>query len=132
MDSISNRAIMIGVGILITIAITSSILVIIGQIRDIYSSVYETDISIQSSFNEFDKFNNSKKTGVDLLNTVRKYKDEPLVKIYYNGTARNDNAGISYIETLFNNGTLSYDTSFMTTIEIFKGNDKVNVYFTKQ
>ncbi len=131
MDAISNKAIMIGVSILITIAITSSILIIIGQVKSIYGDVYKTDISIQSGFNEFDAYNNTKKTGVDLLNAVRKYKDAPLVKIYYNGAERNNDAGISYIQNSFTTGALSYDTSFTTTIEIYKGSDSVSVYFTK-
>lgn len=131
MDYISNRAIMIGVGIFVTIAITSSIFAIIGQIQDVYKSVYETDISIQNRFNEFDMYNNTTKTGVDLLNAVRKYKDDPLVKIYYNGSPRNNASGIDYIETSLKNGSISYDTRFSTTIEIYRGNDLVNVYFTR-
>ncbi len=131
MDYISNRAIMIGVGIFVTIAITSSIFVIIGQMQDVYKNVYETDISIQDRFNEFDMYNNTTKTGVDLLNASRKYKDDPLVKINYNGAARNNASGINYIETSIKNGSISYDTKFSVTLEIYKGNDLVNVYFTK-
>ena len=46
MDSITNKALIIAVGIFITISITSGILFVINAMRDVYQDVYQTDISL--------------------------------------------------------------------------------------
>lgn len=81
MDEISNKAITIGVAIFITIAIVSGVFYVINQIKAIYGQVYETDVSIQSMFSEFDEYENAEKSGVEVLSTVKKYLENPLVKI---------------------------------------------------
>lgn len=82
MDEISNKAISIGVAVFITIAIASGIFYVINQMKNIYEQVYETNISIQSSFSEFEAYDNTEKTGIDIINVIKKYKDNPKVKIY--------------------------------------------------
>lgn len=75
MDEISNKALLIATGLFVTLIITSSVLFIIDQIKNIYSQVYETNISLQDRFNEFEEYDNTTKTGIDVLNTVKKYRD---------------------------------------------------------
>lgn len=82
MDEISNKAISIGVAVFITIAIVSGVFYVINQMKVIYGQVYETDISIQSSFSEFEAYENTEKSGIEVLNAVKKYLDNPLVKVY--------------------------------------------------
>lgn len=76
MENSANKAIMIGVGIFVTVAITSGILFSINQMKDIYSNVYETDTSMTSRFSEYDAFDNTIVTGVDVINAISKYKLE--------------------------------------------------------
>ena len=76
MESVTNKALVIAVGIFITIAITSGILFVISAMRDVYEDVYETDISLTSKFSEFDKFDNTEVTGLDIANALNKYSQD--------------------------------------------------------
>lgn len=82
MDEISNKAISIGVAIFITIAIVSGVFYVINQMKVIYGQVYETDISIQSRFSEFDGYENTEKSGIEVLNAIKKYLNNSFVKVY--------------------------------------------------
>lgn len=84
-----NKAIVIGVAIFITISITSGIMYTISKIRDIYKEVYETDTAISNRFSEFDAYDNSTKTGLEVINTVNKYKGNSNVKTFFRGTEVN-------------------------------------------
>ena len=53
MESVTNKALVIAVGIFITIAITSGILFVISAMRDVYEDVYETDISLTNALNKY-------------------------------------------------------------------------------
>lgn len=81
MGYMSNKAIVIAVSLLITIAISSAVLLIINQVKGIYTSVYETDTSIRNGVDEFDIYNSTVKNSLDLVNTVKKYKDRNDVTI---------------------------------------------------
>lgn len=98
MSEISNKAILIAVSLLVTIAITSSIMMVIGFFKDIYSDVEKTDISIRKSFNEFDKYDNTILTGIDILNGYNKYKENPLVSFTVDGRKLEN----STVETIIN------------------------------
>ena len=84
MSEISNKAIMISVSLLVTIAITSSIIMVIGYFRDIYKTVDKTDISIRQGLTSFDMYDNTEMTGLELINTYNKYKNDAIVNVYYN------------------------------------------------
>lgn len=131
MDVISNKAIIIGVGIFVTIIITSAIILIIGQVKDIYSGVYKTDISIQNMFGEYDMYNNTYKTGIDLLNAAKKYNGNHLVTVKYNNNKVNDENGINKIKKDLELGNmLKYETKLYTTIVFDNQNsDKVIITF---
>lgn len=81
MDYMSNKALIIAVSLIVTMAIASSVLLIINQVVTVYGQVYETDTSIQSGFDEFDSYDNTQKTALDVLNTVKKYKNNSLVSV---------------------------------------------------
>ena len=91
MDFMANKALLIAVGVFITLALTSGVLMVIDNIRIIYSQVYETDTNITSNFSEFDKYDGSEFLGIDLKNTYKKYKDNNIVNVYYGDTLINDN-----------------------------------------
>ena len=73
MNEITNKAIVIAVGIFITVAITSGILISIDKMKEIYEKVYETDISLKNNFSEFDQYDNTRKKGIDVANAINKY-----------------------------------------------------------
>lgn len=116
MDAISNKALIIGVGLFITIAITSGILMIVSSMKDVYQQVYETDTSINGMFDEFSAFEDEradnsgeKWTTIDLLNTANKYKDRKAtaatnqnrigVIVKENNTEMNNEAGINNLKS---------------------------------
>ena len=77
----SNKALIIAVSLIVTMAIASAVILIINQVVTVYGQVYETDTSIQSGFDEFDSYDNTQKTALDVLNTVKKYKNNSLVSV---------------------------------------------------
>lgn len=101
MNTVTNKAIVIAVGIFITIAITSAILTSINLMRQVYADVYETDITISSGFQEFDVYDGTTKTGLDLLNALNKYYNSSNVRITVvtgGATLENQNMNASTIE----------------------------------
>ena len=93
MDYMSNKALIIAVSLIVTMAIASAVLLIINQVVTVYGQVYETDTSIQSGFDEFDSYDNTQKTALDVLNTVKKYKNNSLVSVVDgNGSPYNEEA----------------------------------------
>lgn len=57
----SNKALIIAVSLIVTMAIASAVLLIINQVVTVYGQVYETDTSIRSGFDEFDSYDNTQK-----------------------------------------------------------------------
>lgn len=97
MGYMSNKALIIAVSLLVTMAITSAVLIIVNQVTGVYKQVYETDTLIQSAFDEFDQYNNTVKTQLDLLNTAKKYKDNQ--NVYVTKKAVNDITGIGNVKS---------------------------------
>ena len=136
MNTVTNKALVIAVGIFITIAITSAILVSIDLMRQVYSDVYETDINISSGFQEFDEYDGTTKTGLDLLNALNKYYNSSNVKISVkNGgiTSETQNMDAAIIELYDPEKTASPKTqyNYLYSCSINKNNDIVTITFTK-
>lgn len=79
MDYMSNKALLIGVGLFVTIVITSGVIFTVDKLRDVYKRVYETNTQIEANFDEYDAYENSEKTSLDMLNTAKKYRDSDTV-----------------------------------------------------
>lgn len=127
MSEISNKAIMISVSLLVTIAITSSIIMVIGYFRDIYKTVDKTDISIRQGLTSFDMYDNTEMTGLELINTYNKYKNNAIVNVYYNNNIIKEDFIISKEKddnTKFN----FYKKRFSVTCQ--RVNDGANIFFT--
>lgn len=134
MNVVTNKAIVIGVAIFITVAITSAIFVSIGLMRDVYSDVYETDIAISSGFGEFDEFDGTEKTGLDLLNVLNKYYGSNNVIVNVTGKGEWQNKDKSIIDKYdpsnnVNNGN-KYNTQYKC--EVDKSGDNTIITFTKK
>lgn len=111
MDSLTNRAVMIGVGLFITIMITSGIIYAFQQFTRVYKEVYETDINLHSDFGEFDAFNNTVKTGLDFINACKKYQNDPLVTIKLRGGVVDKKNWKNY------QSSIQYEKRFNVTME---------------
>ncbi|MCX8075309.1 MAG: hypothetical protein N2749_06985 [Clostridia bacterium] len=110
MDYFGNKAIFIGVGVIITLTLTSGIMYTINQVKDIYKGIYGTDVSITKNFNEFDMYNGTQLTGLDLYNTAKKYSKDSTVTVmvtYYSTFQVDTTAAIGNMENSFaNNGSI--------------------------
>lgn len=101
----TNKAVIIAVGIFVTLIIASGVLMVMDGIRVVYKDVYSTNISLSSQFNEFDSYDNSKKTKLEILNTAKKYRDNNAVVVKLNGTDINNQSWINSFKTSnFSNG----------------------------
>ena len=89
MYNLPNRAILIAASLLVTIAITSSVIMVIGFFKDVYTEVEGTDISIRKMFNEYDPYDNTTLTGIDILNGYNKYRNNGAVTFTVNGVLLN-------------------------------------------
>ncbi len=141
MSSITNKALVIAVGIFVTIAITSGILLTISKMRDIYQDVYQTDISLSNKFSEFDQYDGTEKTGLEVANTLNKYRDgnyysDYTVTVEINGS---DIYGSVYGSTSsywsdktarLENG--DYSAIFSSTVIINDSAAEVTITFTKE
>ena len=137
MNEITNKAIVIAVGVFVTIAITSGILLSINQMKDIYEKVYETDISIKNDFSEFDQYDNTNKKGIDIANALNKYtmgEYASYVTILVSDSSvevNNNNTTIFWLdETKIENNDDIYSYNYNATLNI--ANDgRVTITFSR-
>lgn len=128
MDLAANKALTIATAVFITIIITSAVLFSISQMQNIYEQVYETDTNIQNRFTEYDSFDNTTKTGIDVKNTAKKYRNSNLVEVYLGSRRINTNEEINLLDSRLgdNPGEVLYKSS----MEEVDG--KVTIIFTKK
>lgn len=143
MDYMSNKALIIAVSLIVTMTVASAVLLIINQVTTIYGQVYETDTSIQNTFDEFDSYDNTEKTLLEFLNTVKKYRNNSNVTIRYNSfdyttveekDKEIDNLKI-YLKIEKDNEKISIDTTFSSSMYIAnveKNNNKVIISFKEK
>lgn len=143
MDYMSNKALIIAVSLIVTMAVASAVLLIINQVTTIYGQVYETDTSIQNTFDEFDSYDNTEKTLLEFLNTVKKYRNNSNVTIRYNSIdfttveekdKEIDNLKI-YLKIEKDNEKISIDTTFSSSMYIAnveKNDNKVIISFKEK
>lgn len=143
MDYMSNKALIIAVSLIVTMAVASAVLLIINQVTTIYGQVYETDTSIQNTFDEFDSYDNTEKTLLEFLNTVKKYRNNSNVTIRYNSidhtTVEEKDKVIEnlkkYLKIEKDNEKISIDTVFSSSMYIAnveKNDNKVIISFKEK
>lgn len=143
MDYMSNKALIIAVSLIVTMTVASAVLLIINQVTTIYGQVYETDTSIQNTFDEFDSYDNTEKTLLEFLNTIKKYRNNSNVTIRYNSIDHTtveekdkviDNLKI-YLQIEKDNEKISIDTTFSSSMYIAnveKNDNKVIISFKEK
>lgn len=142
MEYMSNKALVIAVSLIISMSIASAVILVINQVMTVYKQVYETDTSIKSGFDEFDSYDNTTKTALEVLSTIKKYKDNSLVEIIVAGQGNNKDAIQSYIENSIINGnnkpvdvanidSVKASAEYSSKLERMDGN-KIKITFTKK
>lgn len=143
MDYMSNKALIIAVSLIVTMTVASAVLLIINQVTTIYGQVYETDTSIQNTFDEFDSYDNTEKTLLEFLNTIKKYRNNSNVTIRYKSIdfttveekdKEIDNLKI-YLQIEKDNEKISIDTTFSSSMYIAnveKNDNKVIISFKEK
>ena len=133
MGESANRAIMFGVSIFITVMIISAIMLIFSQMQEIYSQVGSTDTTISSRFGKYASYDNTKVTGLDVINCANKYYNENLVVVVYNSTQVNTESGVEYLEYEYENGSLKYEDYYLSVVDTVEvdGIEKTQILFTK-
>lgn len=115
-DSVS-RAIMFGVGIFITLIITSGVIGIFSQMKNIYADVDKTNTTITSRFGEFARYDNTTLTGMDVINTANRFYNDNLVTVVVSSVEVNTEAGLQYLNGLYDSGVIKYEDKFTSTQE---------------
>lgn len=125
MDTMSNKAIYIAVGLLVTMIITTGIIFTVTQIKDIYKQVNETDITLLKGFDEYDKYSNTICSGIDVLNAANKYIGSPLVSVKMNGNQINTADKVKNLKADINDtSSLSYNA------KVERKDDNIEILFT--
>lgn len=143
MDYMSNKALIIAVSLIVTMTVASAVLLIINQVTTIYGQVYETDTSIQNTFDEFDSYDNTEKTLLEFLNTIKKYRNNSNVTIRYKSidftTVEEKDKEIDTLKTYLqiekDNEKISIDTTFSSSMYIAnveKNDNKVIISFKEK
>lgn len=128
MDTASNRALTIAVAVLVTIVITSGVLFSISQMQNVYKQVYETDVNIQNRFSEYEAYDNTIKTGLDIINAAKKYRDSNLVKVIVGIKQINTSAEIA----LLNNTLGATPGEVLYNSSVVNNDGFVTITFTKK
>lgn len=132
MGESANRAIMLGVGMFITIIIASSIFSLFSQAKSVFSQVGKTNTDIMKGFGEYPMYNNTQVTGLDVINCANKYYEDNTINIIFDGRKINTQDGIDYIDRLYETGFLKYEDKYYSTLEDIEENgiEKKQVTFT--
>lgn len=86
MDDLGVRAVIIGVGIFVTIMIMSIMIIMFSQMSEIFGLVASTDTSIYNKFDDiYSMYHGKTENGIGLLNTLKKIEENSnknLIVIY--------------------------------------------------
>lgn len=89
MDNVTNRAILIGVSLTVSISIISILIIVIGQVREIYQVNSQNSFLFTEGFTEFDMYNNTMVKGIDVLNCIKKYEMDDRIIVEVNSGNNN-------------------------------------------
>lgn len=92
MNFITSKVFTIAIGIVATLAIASSVIILLSYVLDIYSAVSKIDYNLMSDIDDYQRFNvtsyNGDKftstetlTGIEILNMISKFKYDDKVSI---------------------------------------------------
>lgn len=84
----AQRAIMIGVGLFITIIIITAVMIVINYGQNIINRGSDKiqSISAQLDMTELSSYDNTTVTGSQVIAAITKYWSDPNIVVYYNGT----------------------------------------------
>ncbi len=131
MDTSINKALMIGVSIFVTLVIVTGVIVVVNQIKNVYAEVYNVNTNISTRFDEFSKYQESNRTGLDLINAANKYYNDSLVIVEYKEQAVNTEEGLDYLNNEVENSRITYDMKVYSSVETvdIDGVEKTKIIF---
>ena len=138
MDFLSTKVIYIAVGLFITIVITTSIVFTISKVSQIYGQVNKTDIDIKSGIAEFAMYDNTTLYGIDLVNTVKKYKvdNNVVINIKLKNGALSSINKVTWLSDNENGsnvfGTYLYKAKYNTTVIKNQSSQTVTITYTEE
>lgn len=132
MDNTTNKALMIGVSLFVTVMVASGVIGVVNQIKKVYAGVYNTDTNISTRFSEFTKYEETNRTGLDMINTANKYYNDNLVIVEYKGRILNNNEGLNYIKAELEADRITYDKKVRSSVEMVIEDklEKTKIIFT--
>lgn len=134
MEFTLQKAILIGVGIMVALVIVSAVMFVYNQIIDIYTTVEKVDVRIVNIDNEFARYDSNEVRGVEVLNAIKKYKNNKgnmTITFNISGSGSRiildkNNDWNTYIE-YFNGGNPSYVTALSYTYIAKYTNNQGNI-----
>lgn len=83
MEYSTSKVFVIAVGIIVTVIIVSALMLVVNSVRNVYSTVGDTDISIATIYDDvkvqYDTGGKYDMNGISLINTLRKYETSSYV-----------------------------------------------------
>ena len=119
MDFITSKAMIIAVGIFVTVIITSSVFIILGYVLDIYGNVSKIDYAYIMQVGEYDRYNNVILSGTEVLNMCNKFKNDKKVTI--------NNKPNFGVKGSYNDSALRVKYKLTTIIDDETGNVIINI-----
>lgn len=141
MDILSNKAVLIGFGVLISIIVMTGVLFSINQIKEIYGYVDETDISVVKEFEDiFTEYNGAEMNGVDLVNTIKRFEGNTLVSVTYIGqgeinVTRGTTREAVYVNNIMKEGKSSsfrYEKKYNIIVKYLDNNQNMQITFVEK
>lgn len=120
MDYITSRVFVIGVGIFMTLAIVTGVILVLSQVNEVYNAVENTNTSIIAEYdNIYSQYGESTLNTVGLLNTLRKYEEESDIHVLatFNNSEEATAQSITDVEQKIQNGTIGYETLFNVSVK---------------
>lgn len=137
MDYTTSKAFVIGVGIFVTLVIVGSFILVLTTVGDIYNATENTNTSIAAQFdNIYSMYSGAELNALNLMNTLRKYETDNVVRVGVKFKGEDINYGgsnvglLSELQDKIDEGTLSYEKMF--NVSVLEDSNVIRVVFTEK
>lgn len=138
LDYSTSKAFAIGVGIFVTLIIVSSFILMLNVVADIYNATENTNTSITAQFdNVYSMYAGAKLNTLNLMNTLRKYETDELVRIGVKFKAddeviygQSNSLLLGDINDRVSRGELGYEEMF--DVSVFENGIYIQIIFSKK
>lgn len=137
MDYTTSKAFVIGVGIFVTLVIVGSFILVLTTVGDIYNVTENTNTSIVAQFdNIYSMYSGAELNALNLMNTLRKYETDNVVRVGVKFKGEDINYGgsnvglLNELQNMIDEGTLSYEKMF--NVSVLEDSNVIRVVFTEK